>query len=119
MPKREGGVSVVGIDGHREEYIRKYRLKNGWSQKNLSDVVDIDRADISKYENGVKGEMGFKTLIKFATALGVSVNNLLTEEEISVEFGEKIGEEFLKLTPDGQDVIRKMMKFLQSQQKVG
>ena len=42
---------MVGIDGHREEYIlgqniRKYRLKNGWSQKNLSDVVDIDRADI-------------------------------------------------------------------------
>lgn len=42
------------VDIHSEEYIlgqniRKYRLKKGWSQKELSDVVDIDRADISKY----------------------------------------------------------------------
>ena len=45
------------VDIHSEEYIlgqniRKYRLEKGWSQKQLSDAVDIDRADISKYENG-------------------------------------------------------------------
>lgn len=44
------------VDIHSEEYIlgqniRKYRLEKGWSQKQLSDAVDIDRADISKYEN--------------------------------------------------------------------
>lgn len=38
------------VDIHSEEYIlgqniRKYRLKKGWSQKQLSDAVDIDRAD--------------------------------------------------------------------------
>ena len=48
------------VDIHSEEYIlgqniRKYRLEKGWSQKQLSDAVDIDRADISKYENGTKG----------------------------------------------------------------
>ena len=47
------------VDIHSEEYIlgqniRKYRLKKGWAQKQLSDAVDIDRADISKYENGTK-----------------------------------------------------------------
>lgn len=46
------------VDIHSEEYIlgqniRKYRLEKGWSQKQLSDAVDIDRADISKYENGM------------------------------------------------------------------
>ena len=51
------------VDIHSEEYIlgqniRKYRLKKGWSQKQLSDAVDIDRADISKYENGTKGGDG-------------------------------------------------------------
>lgn len=51
------------VDIHSEEYIlgqniRNYRLEKGWSQKQLSDAVDIDRADISKYENGTKGEMG-------------------------------------------------------------
>lgn len=46
------------VDIHSEEYIlgqniRKYRLKKGWSQKELSDVVDIDRADISKWYDAV------------------------------------------------------------------
>lgn len=41
------------VDIHSEEYIlgqniRKYRLRLGWSQADLSNAVDIDRADISK-----------------------------------------------------------------------
>ncbi|RHO04484.1 XRE family transcriptional regulator [Clostridium sp. AM22-11AC] len=118
----KGGVSVVDI--HSEEYIlgqniRKYRLEKGWSQKQLSDAVDIDRADISKYENGTKGEMGFKTLKKFAAALEVSTDDLLAEKEKTVEISEEIGVEFAKLTKDGQITIRNMMKFLQSQQMAG
>ena len=109
------------VDIHSEEYIlgqniRKYRLKRGWAQKQLSDAVDIDRADISKYENGTKGEMGFKTLKKFATALEVGTDNLLAEKEKTAEVSEEIGVEFAKLTKDGQITIRNMMKFLQSQQ---
>lgn len=112
------------VDIHSEEYIlgqniRKYRLKKGWSQKQLSDAVDIDRADISKYENGTKGEMGFKTLKKFATALEVGTDNLLAEKEKTAEVSEEIGVEFAKLTKDGQVTIRNMMKFLQSQQMAG
>lgn len=112
------------VDIHSEEYIlgqniRKYRLKKGWSQKQLSDAVDIDRADISKYENGAKGEMGFKTLKKFATALEVGTDNLLAEKEKTAEVSEEIGVEFAKLTKDGQITIRNMMKFLQSQQMAG
>ena len=112
------------VDIHSEEYIlgqniRKYRLKKGWSQKQLSDAVDLDRADISKYENGTKGEMGFKTLKKFATALEVGTDNLLAEKEKTAEVSEEIGVEFAKLTKDGQITIRNMMKFLQSQQMAG
>lgn len=112
------------VDIHSEEYIlgqniRKHRLKKGWSQKQLSDAVDIDRADISKYENGTKGEMGFKTLKKFATALEVGTDNLLAEKEKTAEVSEEIGVEFAKLTKDGQITIRNMMKFLRSQQMAG
>ena len=112
------------VDIHSEEYIlgqniRKHRLKKGWSQKQLSDAVDIDRADISKYENGTKGEMGFKTLKKFATALEVGTDNLLAEKEKTAEVSEEIGVEFAKLTKDGQITIRNMMNFLQSQQMAG
>ena len=113
---------MVDIDVHSEEYIlgqniRKYRLKKGWSQKTLSDVVDIDRADISKYENGVKGEMGFKTLKKFAIALGVSADDLLIGEKISVELPEEIGAKFLKLTPEEQTTIRNIINYYLSQQR--
>lgn len=112
------------VDIHSEEYIlgqniRKYRLKKGWSQKQLSDAVDIDRADISKYENGTKGEMGFKTLKKFAAALEIGTDDLLAEKEKTAEVSEEIGVEFAKLTKDGQITIRNMMKFLQSQQMTG
>ena len=39
------------VDIHSEEYIlgqniRKYRLRLGWSQADLSNAVDIDRADM-------------------------------------------------------------------------
>lgn len=59
------------VDIHSEEYIlgqniRKYRLRLGWSQADLSNAVDIDRADISKYENGAKGIMSSTLLRKFA-----------------------------------------------------
>ena len=52
-------------DVNYEEYIlgqniRRYRQKKGMSQMQLSDLMDIDRAAISNYENGSKGEMGFK-----------------------------------------------------------
>lgn len=53
------------VDIHSEEYIlgqniRKYRLKKGWSQKQLSDAVDIDRADISSMRMVQKGRWGSK-----------------------------------------------------------
>ena len=91
------------VDIHSEEYIlgqniRKYRLEKGWSQKQLSDAVDIDRADISKYENGTKGEMGFKTLKKFAAALEVSTDDLLAEKDKTVEISEAIGVDFAIVT---------------------
>ena len=74
------------VDIHSEEYIlgqniRKYRLRLGWSQADLSNAVDIDRADISKYENGAKGIMSSTLLRKFAKALGVTMDALMDEEE--------------------------------------
>lgn len=74
------------VDIQSEEYklgqnIRKYRLVKNWTQMDLSIVTDIDRADISKYENGTKGEMGFKTLKKFAQALDVTTDQLLNDRE--------------------------------------
>ena len=91
------------VDIHSEEYIlgqniRKYRLRLGWSQTDLSNAVDIDRADISKYENGAKGIMSCSLLRKFAKALGVSMDALMDEEE-PMDAAVSIQEKYEKLNP--------------------
>lgn len=70
------------LDISSEEYrlgqqIQKYRKLRHLTQNQLADLMDMDRANIANYENGTKGEMGFKTLRKFSIALEVSVNVLL------------------------------------------
>ena len=97
------------VDVHSEEYIlgqniRKYRIQKGWSQADLSIAVDVDRADISKYENGSKGLMSCSMLRRFAKARGVSMDALMEEEE---ERGtaESIQEKFERLNPLHQAMI--------------
>ena len=73
------------INVHSEEYIlgqniRNCRMKKKWTQKQLAIVVDVDRADISRYENGTKGAMNFKKLKIFAEALDVTIDDLLDKE---------------------------------------
>ena len=78
-----------------EEYrlgqkIRKYRLAKGLTQNNLADLMDMDRANIANYENGSKGEMGFKLLIRFAQALEVTLDELIYMEPEADTFRAKI-----------------------------
>ena len=65
------------INVHSEEYIlgkniRNCRMKKKWTQKQEAIAVDVDRADISRYENGTKGAMNFKKVKNFAEALDVT-----------------------------------------------
>ncbi|MBQ6322206.1 MAG: helix-turn-helix transcriptional regulator [Lachnospiraceae bacterium] len=74
------------LDINSEEYllgqqIKKYRILNHLTQNQLADLMDMERANLANYENGTKGEMGFKTLKKFSLVLGVPVGVLLGEEE--------------------------------------
>lgn len=73
------------IDIESDEYklgqrIRKYRINRGLSQTQLGNIIDMDRSAISNYENGMKGEMGFRTFLRFADALGVSLDDLAGKE---------------------------------------
>ena len=68
------------VDIHSEEYIlgqniRKYRLRLGWSQADLCNAVDIDRADISKYENGHR-KPHYTTGCRSRTRFAASQKNL-------------------------------------------
>ena len=107
------------VDIQSEEYklgqnIRKYRLAKGWSQMDLSNAVDIDRADISKYENGSKGEMGFKKLKKMAKALDVTVDQLLGGGDELPE----INSTYAMLTDANKEIIDKLASSLLLQQNM-
>lgn len=101
------------VDIQSEEYIlgqniRKYRIAKKWTQMDLSIATDIDRADISKYENGTKGEMGFKTLKKFAQALDVTTDQLLNDREEDPE----ISSTYNLLNDDNKKIAEINMKAL-------
>lgn len=112
------------VDIHSEEYIigqniRKYRKRKGWSQKDLSDAVDIDRANISGIENGGRGMMRCGTLRKFAKALGVSMEMLMDEEEEPPGDSNSIQEKYEMLNPMHQEMVRESIDcYLIKEQKI-
>ena len=84
--RKEGEPVAKVCDINCEEYklgqrIREFRLLRGLTQDQLAELVGMERANISNYENGTKGQMKYGTLLKFSKALGVPVGVLLGEEE--------------------------------------
>lgn len=110
------------VDIHSEEYIlgqniRKYRKQKGWSQKDLSDTVDIDRAEISRIENGERGAMSCTMLRRFAKALGVSMDTLMDDEEES-SISEQHQKKFEQLNENNQSIIDQMTDALLLKQQL-
>lgn len=111
------------IDVHSEEYIlgqniKNYRIMRNWTQSRLSEVVNIDRAEISKYESGQNGEMGFKMLKRFAQALDVPSERLLDDTGKTTGSIEQFTERYGRLSPENQKIIKKMLDALLLQQVV-
>ena len=57
--------------------IRKLRLKKGLSQEKLARLADISNATLVKIEGGVAKEPTITTVSKLASALGVSIDELV------------------------------------------
>ena len=111
---------MVGV--HSEEYIlgqniRKYRLQKGWSQKQLSDAVNIDRAEISRIENGERGAMSCTMLRRFAKALGVSMDELMGEDEENDDVVVQHQRKFEQLDTNNQNIIDQMTDALLLKQR--
>lgn len=60
------------------EKIRKLRRERDWTQDELGARVGIDKRNVSRYETGSLNPSK-KTLAKFASALGVNVEELREE----------------------------------------
>lgn len=60
--------------------IKLLRNEKNMTQMDVAALVNIDPSAVRRYEKG-RVEMGFTTLMKFAEALEVSVNDLIYSEE--------------------------------------
>lgn len=78
------------------EKIRETRLKRGFTQEHLAEMVDISTNFMSLIENG--RNMSVETLVKIAGALGVTVDFLLSDtlemqsDVLSMQIFESISE---------------------------
>lgn len=60
--------------------VREYRIRMGLSQNALAKKSEVSQAHISEIESGVKG-VGLDITRKLAKALGVTVGELMSDEE--------------------------------------
>lgn len=61
------------------ENLKKLRTNKGLSQEQLSEIIDVSRQSISKYESGV-AQPSFDKLIAIAKYFDVSIDFLLLSE---------------------------------------
>lgn len=107
------------IDTEADEYligqnIRKYRKLKGWTQEKLFDATGIERADISKYENGTKGMPTIPVLKIFSTALEVSIGELTDGVGTKKQKGPA---NYNQLSPENKAMVDRMINALLLQQR--
>ncbi len=64
------------------DYVREYRLKKGWSQKRMSEFLDISRVSMSFVENDRAVGMPIKH--KIAEKLGMEYEEIHAMEKNSI-----------------------------------
>ena len=96
--------------------IKELRKKNGWTQEYLGDLVDVQKATISKYEKGIV-EPSTEVLKKMSVLFNVSTDYLLGRDDVPVTM---IPQEelnllngFRNLTQDGREALLHILSVLQ------
>ena len=93
--------------------IQRCRILRGWSQTRLANEAEMDRADISRYENGSR-EMKITALYRVADALQVDMDQLFFTPDECCEKN-ALPSKAQRLNKSGQTVLKKVMEiFLQT-----
>ncbi len=72
--------------------ILELRKKNGWSQEDLADKMNVSRQSISKWESA-QATPDIAKIIQLSELFGVSTDYLVKDELESVEFSETVPDE--------------------------
>ncbi len=90
-----GSISKSDIDKNFGKVLREFRVRNGYTQEQLSEKLGISLKYISRIENGNNG-IKTQTLVKYMNLLGITPNtiykNLINNPEIAknINLSEKI-----------------------------
>lgn len=111
-----GIIIISKKEGLMMSRIKELRKKNGWTQEYLGDLVDVQKATISKYEKGIV-EPSTEVLKKMSVLFNVSTDyllgrndvpvNVIPQEEMSLLNG------FRNLTKDGREALLHILSVLQ------
>lgn len=81
------------------ERLKQLRQKKGLTQKDIADLVHVNRVTYTNWEKGNR-EPNFETLLKLASILNTTTSYLLGESDICYGYGSKEFEEYMKNNPD-------------------
>ena len=98
--------------------IKKLRLERGWTQEDLGKLLNVQKAAISKYENGIASP-SIEILKTMSSLFGVSIDYLLDNDKKSQLMNKFLSDEqssLLKkydaLADDGRQLIQSLLNSL-------
>ena len=106
-------VSKSDIDKNFGKVLRKFRVKNGFTQEQLSEKLGISLKYISRIENGNNG-IKTQTLINYMNLLGITPNtiyrDLISNPKVAKNI--ELSEKMAALTDEKKDFISAIIDLL-------
>lgn len=88
--------------------IRELRRKNNWSQEYLAEMVNLSDKYIGNIERAER-EVSLPAIVSIAAALGVTVNDLLGENQPDHTYSEDINQLLLLCSPNQRRYLYKLI----------
>ena len=92
-------ITIGGVFMSLCENIKKYRKLKGLTQKELGLIIDKKEITIRKYESG-NISLSVEMLNKIATALGVTINDLVENDKIELKINSTFEDAFNQFITD-------------------
>ena len=106
-------VSKSDIDKNFGKVLRKFRVRNGFTQEQLSEKLGISLKYISRIENGNNG-IKTQTLINYMNLLGITPNtiyrDLISKHKVAKNI--ELSAKMVALTDEKKDFISAIIDLL-------
>lgn len=105
----------MGSKNHFDNNLKELRKENGYSQREVAEVISVSQRVYSNYERGEK-EPSIDTLIKLSKLFKTTIDYILCNENKRISTMEenemKIFNKYNKLEPKNKDIIEEVMESL-------